>query len=172
MQSAIIKVLLRDLEELRLLSRKTFFDSFFSGNTEVNMRQFLDSEFAEEKLRREISNPASEFYFAKQDGHTAGYLKINFGKAQTELKEKDGMEVARIYVLKEFHGKGMGQRLLEKALQIAKNKKINYIWLGVWGKNQKAIRFYEKNGFIKFGSHPFKVGEDVQTDILMRRELK
>ena len=82
------------------------------------------------------------------------------------------MEVERIYVLKEFHGKQIGQILFDKALEIAKEKKINYLWLGAWEKNPRAIRFYEKNGFVQFSTHLFKVGADEQTDVMMRRELK
>ena len=171
MHFEIIDASVADLKELQTLSRKTFHESFASGNTEENMRQFLDTVFSEEKLKEEILNPDSKFYFARSHNSNIGYLKINFGKVQTELKEKNGMEIERIYALKEFHGKGVGQLLFDKALEIAKNKKMDYVWLGVWDKNPRAIRFYEKKGFVKFGSHPFKVGEDEQTDILMRKEL-
>jgi ribosomal protein S18 acetylase RimI-like enzyme len=168
----IIKARSSDLKKLQTLSRQTFFETFALQNTEENMRMFLDKEFAEEKLKREISNPESEFYFAQMNNSSVGYLKINFGNAQTELKESRGVEIERIYVLKEFLGKNVGQILFDKALQVAKERKMNYIWLGVWEKNPRAIRFYEKNGFVQFDTHLFKVGEDEQTDIMMRRNLE
>lgn len=171
MPIGITKVTLSGLKELQALSRQTFFETFSKDNTEENMCNFLDKEFAEEKLLLEISNPESEFYFARLNNSFIGYLKINFGKAQTELKESAGLEIERIYVRKEFLGKQIGQMLFDKALEIAKTKMKNYLWLGVWEKNTRAIRFYEKNGLVQFGKHPFKVGEDVQTDIMMRREL-
>lgn len=172
MQIELIKALPAHRRELQSLSRQTFFDAFASDNSEENMLAFLDSAFSEETLERELSDPESEFYLARQNNSLIGYLKINFGLAQTELKDSRGMEIERIYVLKEFIGKGVGKTLLKKALALAKNQKMKYVWLGVWKKNPRAIHFYEKNGFIKFGSHPFKVGEDIQTDILMRMELK
>ena len=168
----ISKAVLSNLKELQTLGRKTFFETFSSGNTEENMREYLDMEFAEEKMKQELSNIDSGFYLAKEKDKLIGYLKINFGNAQTELKEKSGMEVERIYVLKEFHGKNVGQILFDKALEIANQKNMNYLWLGVWEKNPRAIRFYEKNGFVQFGTHLFKVGDDEQTDVMMRRELK
>ena len=167
----IIKADIFRLKELQVLGRQTFFETFVSGNTEENMRQYLDMEFDKEKMERELSNPESEFYLAQEKNKSIGYLKINFGKTQTELKEKNGMEIERIYVLKEFHGKNAGQLLFDKALEIAKEKKVDYLWLGVWEKNPRAIRFYEKNGFVQFGTHLFKVGADEQTDVMMRREL-
>jgi ribosomal protein S18 acetylase RimI-like enzyme len=172
MQIQVIKTAYIHLEELQALSRQTFSEAFSSGNTEENMRQYLDKEFSEEKLRQEISNPDSDFYFARLDALYIGYLKINFGRAQTELRENNGMEIERIYVLKEFYGKQAGQLLFNKALGIARERKKDYIWLGVWEKNSRAIRFYEKNGFVQFGTHGFRVGEEEQTDILMKRRLK
>ncbi|MNE41268.1 Protease synthase and sporulation negative regulatory protein PAI 1 [compost metagenome] len=81
------------------------------------------------------------------------------------------MEIERIYVLRAFHGKKVGQILYEKALQIAEVLGLSFIWLGVWEKNLRAIQFYEKNGFVAFDKHIFKLGDDEQTDIMMKKEL-
>lgn len=171
MHIEILRATPSDLQELLTLGRQTFFESFAWGNSEENMHHYLDTEFTVEKLKREISDPGSEFYLARSQNKFIGYLKINTGQAQTELKESHGLEVERIYVLKEFQGRQTGQILFDKALARAKEKNREYIWLGVWEKNAKAIRFYEKNGLIPFGTHGFKVGKDEQNDILMKRVL-
>ncbi len=113
----------------------------------------------------------SEFYFARVDGVLAGYLKLNFGVSQTELKDPKAIEIERIYVLKAFQGKRVGQALYEHALQLARDRGVDYIWLGVWEQNHKAIRFYEKNGFVAFDKHLFMLGDDPQTDIMMKLKL-
>ena len=59
----------------------------------------------------------------------------------------------------------------DKALEIAKSKMLDFLWLGVWDENPKAIRFYEKNGFVAFDKHVFKLGQAVQTDRMMKLEL-
>ena len=100
-----------------------------------------------------------------------GYLKINLGPAQTELKDSNSLEIERIYVLKSYFGKKVGQLLYEKAASIAKELKLKYIWLGVWEKNERALQFYKKNGFVEFDQHQFVLGEDVQNDILMKLTL-
>jgi diamine N-acetyltransferase len=160
-----------DLKELQELGKKTFYESFAAENTAENMQYYLDTNFTDEKLSEEINNPDSEFYFAKVADKAVGYLKVNTGKAQTELHGNNSLEIERIYVLQEFHGKKVGQILFDKAVEIAKEKNAEYIWLGVWEKNVKAIRFYEKNGFISFGTHLFKLGDDEQTDIMMKLVL-
>lgn len=74
--------------------------------------------------------------------------------------------------LKEFHGKKIGQMLYEKVIKIANQKNVEYVWLGVWEENKRAINFYRKNGFIEFDKHIFKPGDDEQIDIMMKRQLK
>ncbi|MBF8455640.1 GNAT family N-acetyltransferase [Kaistella sp. G5-32] len=165
------KVTLVDLEQLRKISRKTFYETFSSGNTEENMKIFLDEAFSQEKLTSELHDTNSEFYFATIDQMVIGYLKLNFGSSQTELQDDKAIEIERIYVIQEFLGKKVGQLLYNKAIEIAKDKKADYIWLGVWEENPRAIRFYTKNGFVEFDQHIFKVGDDEQTDIMMKLNL-
>ncbi len=66
---------------------------------------------------------------------------------------------------------GIGARLLEKATERGLAMGLRYMWLGVWEKNPLAVRFYERNGFKIFSSHPFAMGDEVQTDMLMKKEL-
>lgn len=170
-QIRISKVSEKDISQLQAIGRQTFSETFEMHNSPENMREYLKNSFSVEKLSDEICNPDSEFYFAWAGEKLAGYLKVNFGNAQTELKDDKAVEIERIYALKEFHGSGVGQSLYNKALEIARQRKAAYIWLGVWEKNPRAVAFYRKNGFAAFGEHIFKLGDDEQTDLLMRMDL-
>ena len=167
----ITKVKLADITDLQVISRQTFFETFADHNTADDMQKYLDNNLSTDKLKSELADKNSEFYFATIDNKVIGYLKINFGRAQTELKDKSSLEIERIYVLKDFHGKKVGQVLYEKALDIAKQTKVDYVWLGVWENNPRAINFYKKNGFVEFDKHIFKLGDDEQTDIMMRLKI-
>ena len=167
----IIKIGIEEIEQLQLIGKQTFFETFAEGNSEENMKKYLEESFTIDLLKTELTNPNSEFYFAKIDTNVIGYLKINFGQAQTELKDKKAIEIERIYVLKAFHGKKVGQIIFDKALEIAKQINADYLWLGVWEENPRAINFYKKNGFIEFDKHVFKLGDDEQTDIMMKLDI-
>jgi len=168
----IEKITINDIDQLQKIGRQTFYETFSECNTEENMKSYLESGFSEEKVKTELSDENAEFYFAKNGEKIVGYLKLNFGQSQTELKDDKALEIERIYVLKEFHGKKVGQILYDKAIEIAKHKKAGYVWLGVWEENPRAINFYKKNGFIEFDKHIFKLGQDEQTDIMMKLKLK
>jgi diamine N-acetyltransferase len=167
----IKRVTVSDLDQLQHIGRQTFYETFSAGNTEENMRKYLEEGFTVEKLSAELNDKNSEFYFASLDNQVIGYLKLNFGQSQTEIKEDKALEIERIYVLKEYHGKKVGQILYDKAIQMARLKNVDYVWLGVWEENPRAINFYKKNGFVEFDKHIFKLGDDEQTDIMMRLTL-
>lgn len=168
----IKRVTLDNVTQLQEIGRQTFCETFSAGNTKENMTKYLNEGFSVAKLTTELNNELSEFYFAVFDDKVIGYLKLNFGNSQTELQDNSSLEIERIYVLQHFHGKKVGQLLYEKAMQVAKDRKVSYLWLGVWEENSRAIRFYQKNGFVEFDKHIFRLGDDEQTDIMMRLELK
>jgi diamine N-acetyltransferase len=167
----IVEVQPDDLLQLITFSRKTFYAAFGSQNTAENMRQYDAHHFSTGQMQSELQNPDSGFYFAKLDGEILGYIKINQGAAQTVHPNEGGMEIERIYVDQHLKGKGIGKSLLQQAVILAERAGLKYIWLGVWEHNLPAIRFYERNGFRRYGQHIFYLGNDPQTDLLMKFAL-
>ncbi len=153
---------------LQSISKETFLETFSAQNSAEDMRLYLENDLSIDKLESELNDVDSEFYFAILNDRITAYLKIKFGTNQ----EKSSLEIERIYVLKSFQVLKIGQALLDKAIQIAGQRPVDFIWLGVWEKNLKAINFYKKNGFTHYSEHIFMLGNDAQTDILMRRETK
>ena len=159
------------IEALQQIGRQTFAETFAESNTAANMSKYLEEAYSHEKLSAELNDPNSFFYFAIMDENVIGYLKLNMGESQTELKDNDALEIERIYVLKEFHGKKVGQLLFDKAIEVAKAQDVAYVWLGVWENNKRALQLYSKNGFVEFDQHIFVLGDEAQTDIMMKLEL-
>ncbi len=167
----IIKVELIQVELLREIAIQTFSETFLADNDQLQMQEYIDNKLSIEKLHDELLNENSDFYFAKAEHHIIGYLKINFEEAQTEKLGNRCMEVERIYVLQKYQGLKAGQALLNKSILLAKEKHLDFIWLGVWENNKKAIQFYEKNKFIVFDKHYFLLGTEKQTDLMMKLNL-
>lgn len=161
-----------DLPQLKEISRSTFFDAFNTQNNPEDLHSYINEAFSESTLKNELLESNSEFYFARIDNRIVGYFKINFEKAQTDLQDPDGMELERIYVLKEHQNQKIGQTMLDEVIEMAIQRKMRYLWLGVWEKNEKAIKFYEKNRFEFAGTHDFWVGNDQQTDRIMKLDLQ
>lgn len=155
------------LAALQKLGRQTFYETFASSNTRENLEAYMEESFNTLQLQKELADPDSQFFIAYDHEQAIGYLKINTGAAQTEPLP-NALEIQRIYVLKNYLGKAIGQLLFNKAVEVAKEKKVDSIWLGVWEKNARAIQFYKKNGFVEFDRHIFQLGDDPQTDLLMR----
>jgi len=165
----INKANLTDLEIIQSLGRETFYETFAQHNSEEEMQNYLNKSFALEKLTSELNNPDSQFFIAWEEDLPVGYLKVNTGQAQTELQDENSLEIERIYVKSSHHGKKVGQVLYEKALEIAQEEEKKNLWLGVWEENLRAVNFYKKNGFVEFDKHIFRLGNDEQTDLMMKK---
>ena len=157
---------------LQQIGRQSFSETFAENNSAENMAKYLEEAYSYEKLSAELNDPNSIFYFAMMGQDVIGYLKLNVGASQTEVKDNDALEIERIYVLNSFQGKKVGQILFDKAIQIAKEQNAEFVWLGVWEENKRAIQFYTKNGFVEFDQHVFVLGDEAQTDIMMKLQLR
>ncbi|MFF3922198.1 GNAT family N-acetyltransferase [Paenibacillus lactis] len=165
----IRKCTLEDLAFLQDISVETFHETFKDQNSPENMKAYLDKAFNLNQLEREISNSFSEFYFIYYNGEIAGYLKVNTDNAQTEMMGHDSLEIERIYVKGQYQKLGLGKILLNKAMDIALARNKQNVWLGVWERNENAIAFYKKMGFVQTGSHSFYMGDEEQRDFIMTK---
>ena len=171
MQLVFKKCSVNDLDQLVQISKSTFIESFEADNNPDDFKVYIDFAFNKSKLTEELENPFTTFYFVYAENNLVGYFKLNENDAQSDLKGKDSLELERIYVVPEFQGKGIGNSILQQVKELAAKTTKTFLWLGVWEHNKAAIKFYETNGFSKFGMHPYFIGKDKQMDWLMRYDL-
>jgi ribosomal protein S18 acetylase RimI-like enzyme len=153
------------------LSRQTFYDAFAAVNTPEDIEKFMNEQFTREQLMAEVNDPASIFLLATVEGKVSGYARLREVPNPSELGDTPAVEIARIYSITQAIGKGVGKALMQECISIARTKGKQLIWLGVWEHNQRAISFYTKWGFERFSEHTFVVGNDPQTDWMMKKAL-
>ncbi|MFE4814661.1 GNAT family N-acetyltransferase [Peribacillus simplex] len=171
MTKNIKKCTFEDSRELQEISYETFNETFKHQNTPENMNAYLERAFNLKQLEKELSNISSQFYFVYFNNQVAGYLKVNTNDAQTEEMGDESLEIERIYIKNKFQKHGLGKYLLNKAMEIAMERNKKKIWLGVWEKNENAIAFYKKIGFVQTGAHSFYMGDEEQMDFIMTKTL-
>ena len=162
---------LENLKTLQEISIGTFDETFRAQNSPENMSAYFEKAFNLEQLESELSHPSSQFFLVYYDDEVAGYLKLNTNEAQSEEMGNDALEIERIYVKNKFQKLGLGKYLFNIAMGIAKDSGKKKIWLGVWEKNENAIAFYKKIGFVQAGAHSFYMGDEEQTDLIMTKSL-
>ncbi|MBY0099729.1 GNAT family N-acetyltransferase [Mesobacillus maritimus] len=161
----------KDVQILQKISYDTFNETFKHKNSPENMNTYLEKAFNIDQLENELANGSSQFFFIYFHKDVAGYLKVNTEDAQTESMGKESLEIERIYIKSHFQKLGLGKYLLNKAQDIARAHGKTNIWLGVWEKNENAIAFYKKLGFVQTGAHSFYMGDEEQTDFIMTKTL-
>ena len=162
----IRRVTIDDVELLSAIAKRSFYDTFTGTCTEEDMQSFLEQHFNSSQMGSELNNTDLFCFFAETNGIPGAYLQFMEDYRGFPLMKKwKALELKRIYVLKEYQGKGIAQKLMDHFLSYAKENKYEVVWLGVWEHNVRAQRFYEKYGFINSGYiHDFPIGNTPQTD--------
>jgi ribosomal protein S18 acetylase RimI-like enzyme len=162
----------KDIDTLVSLGIKTFRDTFDEFNDPKNMMLYITSTFTKKIVEAEMEQPGTVFFLAFDGRKAAGYAKLRTSQSPVGPNRANDLEIERLYVHRDYFGKRVGHMLMQTCLALAQKKGYEVLWLGVWENNARAIAFYEKNGFERFGQHTFMLGDDAQTDWLMKKELK
>jgi diamine N-acetyltransferase len=167
------RLTLKDVPALSLLSKQTFYDSFTGTCTQEDMQHFLDYYYNEDALAKEITDEAMQYYFAEINNEAVGYILYKENDAAfLGINNKKAIELKRFYVLKNQHGKGVAQYMMNHFLEYAIAQNYAIAFLGVWEYNCRAQYFYAKYGFkTTEGRHDFPIGNTPQTDIYLLKEL-
>ena len=160
-----------DAALLAHLSYLTFEETFAHLNSSENMQEYFSKNCTTDALAEELKDAFSTFLIADWNAEPVGFAKLRWSEIPRELAELNVIEIQRLYVLKKMIGKKVGRALIEACFEIARSRNADTVWLGVWENNTRAISFYKKCGFEVFGSHAFELGNDKQTDLLMKKIL-
>ncbi|CAN5346363.1 GNAT family N-acetyltransferase [soil metagenome] len=167
----IIKASQKHVKELAAFSSSAFYAAYAYANTAEDMHQYISEHFSEEEIEKELSERNSYFFLAMNEGKISGYVKLGTATSPEKLHGKSAIEIERFYVDSELQSKRIGSELMKHILKFSKNIGKKIIWLGVWKNNTRAVSFYEREGFRKFGETIFTLGRDLQEDFLMKKEL-
>jgi GNAT superfamily N-acetyltransferase len=168
---ALRRVTEADVVRLQQLSRRTFSETFEESNSPEDLRAYLEDRLSLEKLILELRSTESRFMVAESASTPVGYAKLNWGGAQTEPRGAASVELERLYVVRDFKGRGVGSLLMDWSVREARSMGAQELWLGVWEHNHDARAFYARYGFEQVGSHVFRLGGDDQTDLILAKSL-
>ncbi len=156
-----------DTDLLCEIGSKTFIETYGHQNTPENLENYLKEKLNKEQISDEILTPKTIFLLVELENEVIGYAKMRVNLV--ENPDEKALEIERIYITKNHHGQKYGAMLMQKCIDVAQDNHYESLWLGVWEHNPKAINFYQKWGFEVFGEHIFQLGDDAQTDFLMKK---
>lgn len=158
---------INDVDLLCEIGSKTFIETYRHQNTPEDLKKYLEEKFNKKQISEEILTPKTIFLLVELENEVIGYAKMRVNLV--ENPDTKSLEIERIYISKDYHGQKYGAMLMQKCIDVAIENNYESIWLGVWEHNPKAINFYQKWGFEIFGEHIFQLGDDAQTDFLMKK---
>jgi ribosomal protein S18 acetylase RimI-like enzyme len=161
-----------DAALLAEMGARTFRDSYAHLNRPQDIENYIAANFSPAQIEKELRDPAATFLLATEARTIVGYIKLRDGQKPDSVSGPAPVELERIYVERETIGKGYGSALMAACLEVARQAGFETVWLGVWEKNQRAIRFYKKWGFLVVGRQTFILGDAVQSDFVMARPIE
>lgn len=166
----IVPATIHDAGLLAELGSRTFSDTFAAFNSQDDIEDYIRKTYDPMKIQKELTERTISYMIAYLDDVAAGFAKLNH-KRNPDGGTDNCAEIEKIFILNNLIGKKVGKALMLRLIDQARQCNYDYLWLGVWEKNERAIAFYKKFGFEIFGRHDFWLGKDKQNDLLMKRNL-
>lgn len=160
-----------DLPKLRALAIRVFTITFEKSNNPDDFKAFMNEAYSEAQMKREFTEPGAVYLVAEDGGHFAGYARVRENNEVDNYLGTNHLELQRLYADIPWQGKGVANALMDACEKIARDRGKSWIWLGVWEHNPKAIHYYQKHGYERFSEHTFMLGNDKQTDLLMKKAV-
>lgn len=160
-----------DAAPLAAFAAQAFSDTYAAHNTPADLASYLAEHFGPEIQGRQLDDPRHRCLLVERGGALVGYAQLRQGTAPPTVASGAALEVERFYAAKALIGRGVGTALLAGCVALARDLGCDALWLGVWEHNPRAIAFYRKHGFQEVGKQTFRLGSEVQHDLVMRRDL-
>lgn len=153
------------------LGARTFRETFEDVSSPGDLAAFLTEAYSEAIQRAELADPSRPARILEVDGVPCGFLQLRLGHREPGVTGERPVELQRIYLLRAAQGGGRGAALMEAAVDMARAWGADTLWLGVWENNHKALAFYARSGFREVGDHIFQIGQQIDRDLILARDL-
>ena len=162
---------LDDLGALAQLGSDTFVETFGDLYRPEDLQSFLTGVYSEKSVLEELNNPDLHFQVLTKGDDFVGYAKIGPVHVPAENPSPAAMELWQLYVRQEFIGQGLGKTLMAWAEAQFATRKASEVYISVFKENERAIRFYKSHGYEIVGEYGFKVGKQIDRELIMRKTL-
>ena len=160
-----------DARELAEFAARTFEEAFASQNNPDDLQAHLASNYGVKQQSAELRDPQVVSILARREGKLLAYAQVRRKSHPPCVTQPKPVELHRFYVDQEAHGSGLAGLMMEEVRNAASEMRGQSLWLGVWERNPRAIRFYEKCGFSDVGSHVYQVGSEPQKDRVLITDI-
>lgn len=162
----------KDTEVLALLGRLTWVESHGHYIEDKNdVLKYLKENFSVSKTKQNLNSSKQHFYIIYADDFPVGYAKLIVNVSNENITSQNCCQLERIFILNDFIALKIGQQLLTFVEEQIKKMQLDTIWLSVYIKNIRAIRFYEKNEFRNVGELNFIVNGKVYENLVFSKQI-
>lgn len=156
-----------DAEPLAEFAERSFRATFEANNAPADMDDYCSKAFAVATVRSELEDRSLSTWVARAGSDIVAYAQLSRGEVPDCVRDSTAVELRRLYVDARWHGSGLADVLLHEVREAVRALRAATVWLGVWERNDRALRYYRKAGFSVAGDHTFLLGSDPQRDLIL-----
>lgn len=160
-----------DVAALAALAEQTFIETYSAQNDPEQIRVHCAQNFGLEQQSAEIANPDYAVILAYLNQDLVGFAQVVKKPAPESIDAENAVALYRYYVTQAWHGKGIAQPLLAEAEKAARTFGADYLWLGMWEHNARALAYYQKMGFQHVGWMDYQFGDILERDYVLLKRL-
>lgn len=153
-----------DISDIRDIAEKTWWPSYASILTPAQIRYMLDLLYAEEAIRRQMTEGTQTYLLLRDDDGPQGFASFS-----RRADAPGVVKLHKLYVLPQQQGKGYGRALIDNIKERLRKEGISTLDLNV-NRHNPALRFYEKAGFKLLREEDIAIGPYWMNDFVMRLE--
>ncbi|MEP7096678.1 MAG: GNAT family N-acetyltransferase [Dokdonella sp.] len=158
--------------QLLALARQVFSDTFSHLYVPEAFREFCDRTWADNgPIAKDFDDPSVLWHVATERGRPIGYAKVTPLRAPAQTAREGAIELQQLYVASDWHGTGIADELMRRAVESARGLAASELYLTVFDHNERAKRFYARHGFEEVGRCTFQLGDRVDDDRIWRKPL-
>jgi ribosomal protein S18 acetylase RimI-like enzyme len=153
-------------------AERLFRETYVEGYAPADINDYVSKSFNTAQQLAELREPGGRVLVMEDNEHgLLGFAHLRQTPAPAALEGRFAVEISRFYIDRPWHGRGIARVLMSACIAEARSRGADALWLLVYQDNPRAVAFYEKSGFRRAGTQPFRLGSRVDQDWLMVRVI-
>ena len=160
---------LPDVAALAALAGDSFAATYRRTHDPNRIRIHCEHVLGVDAVRGWLEDPGQRVLLAVNGSELLAFAQWHVAAAPQPAQR--AIEIKRFYVAASAHGSGLARRLFDAVRSAAVEAGADLLWLCVYPGNDRALRFYARQGLTPIGHVPYTFVDQTEDDLALGLRL-